>query len=127
MIKIAALLALLILWGGSYAGATETDVSGTYWDWLGVGPIFGYGSFFSPYYPYYTYSSPADYAPPYYSPTYSYSWPYAQPYYYYQPYSISSHPSPWWIGTHGDLPKALDIARSGSSIRIYSNGIWRTV
>ncbi|MCK9564647.1 MAG: hypothetical protein M0Q43_01195 [Methanothrix sp.] len=32
----------------------------------------------------------------------------------------------WWIGTHGDLPKTIAIARSGSSVRVYSNGLWKT-
>jgi hypothetical protein len=115
MTKISLLLALLILWGVSIVEATETANSGTNRDWLGVTPIVSY-------YPYHTY-----YSPIHYFPTYSYPWPYAQPYYYYPSYSVSSYPSLFWIGTHGDLPKVLDIARYVSSIRIYSSGIWRTV
>ncbi|MDD4161656.1 MAG: hypothetical protein PHW87_04160 [Methanothrix sp.] len=133
MVKIAMALFLYILLAATFAGADGADTSKTYWDWLGVGPIYSYGPYYA-YQPYYTYYYPA------YSYAHSYStWPvYAasywynprtnwEPYYYYSPYFVSKYPTNvWWVGTHGDLPKTLDIARSGSSMRIYSNGIWRT-
>jgi hypothetical protein len=125
MAKIRVVLFLIILFGTSFASAEPAAASETYWDWLGVGPIYSYGPFFTtqPYYPYYypAYSYTPSYSSwPVYVDSYWYNpWPSAQPYYYYPT-------NPWWIGTHGDLPKTLDIARSSSSVRVYSNGIWRT-
>ena len=121
MTKIAAVLALLVLWVVCFIGAAQstegTADSGRSWDWLGVGPIYSYASMLSPNYPYYSY----------YLPTYSIPWPYSQPFYYYPPSYIVSYPTdPWWIGTHKDLSKTIEIARSGSSMRVYSNGVWQT-
>jgi hypothetical protein len=136
MAKIRVVLFLIILLGTSFAGAEPAATSEKYWDWLGVGPIYSYGPFSASqtYYPYYypaysyTPSTPSYSSWPVYTDSYWYRpWPSAQPYYYYQPYFISKYPTnPWWIGTHGDLPKTLDIARSSSSVRVYSSGIWRT-
>ena len=110
-------LFLIVLFSATFAGADQADTSETYWDWLGLGPIYSYGPF-STYQPHYTYYYPAYWYNP------GTNW---EPYYYYSPYFVSKYPTnAWWIGTHGDLLKALDIARSSSSVRIYSNGIWRT-
>jgi hypothetical protein len=132
MAKIRVVLFLLILIGTSFAGAEPAASSETYWDWLGVGPIYSYGPY-STYQPYYSYHPAYSYTPSYstwpvYADSYWYNpWTSAQPYYYYQPYFVSKYPTnPWWIASHGDLPKTLDIARSSSSVRVYSNGIWRT-
>jgi hypothetical protein len=138
MVKIATVLFLTILFGTSFAGAEQADTSETYWDWLGVGPIYSYGDFIPPYYPYYLYS-------PYYYPAYRYTphsystwpkytdtfwyypWSYGEPYNYYSPYFAWKYPTnAWWIGTHGDLQRTLAIARSSSSVRVYSNGLWQT-
>ena len=132
MAKIRAVLFLTILLGTSFAGAQQTASSEANWDWLGVGPIYSYGGPFSAYQPYYY--------PAYSYPPHSYStWPvypypyrynpgtYGKPYYYYQPSFAWKYPTnAWWIGTHDDLPRALAIARSGSSVRVYSNGFWQT-
>ncbi|MBN1234602.1 MAG: hypothetical protein JW999_00970 [Methanotrichaceae archaeon] len=138
MTKIAMALFLIFLFITCFAGAEESINDGADRDWMGVWPIYSYGNFISPYYqyyPYYTYDSPAySYTPPRYStwPKYSetfwyYPRSYAEPYYYYQPYFAWKYPtSVWWIGTHGDLPKTLDIARSSSSVRVYYNGYWQT-
>jgi hypothetical protein len=120
MIKNAAFLALLMICTVCFVGVVQSSEdaadSGRSWDWLGVGPIYSFGSMLSPSYPYYSY----------YQPTYSIPWPYAQPFYYYPPSYIMSYPTdPWWIGTHKDLAKTVEIARSGSSMRVYSNGVWQ--
>lgn len=132
MPKIAIVLSLIIVFWTALASADQPAPVETYRDWLGVWPIYSYSNFFSSY-PYYLYS-------PYY-PTYSYTPPsytirpayidtyevYNEPYYYYQPYFAFKYPTNvWWIGTHEDLPKTLDIARSGSSVRVYYNGLWQT-
>jgi len=122
MTRIAGILALLMLWVVCFLGAAQSsedniDISHQ-WDWLGVGPIYSFGSMLSTTYPYYSY----------YQPTYSIPWPYKEPFYYYPPsYIISDSTYPWWIGTHKDLTKTMEIARSGSSMRVYSNGIWQTL
>jgi hypothetical protein len=132
MAKIRAVLFLLILFGTSFASAEPAATSETYWDWLGVGPIYSYGPF-STYQPYYSYHPAFSYTPSYstwpvYTDSYWYNpWTSAQPYYYDKPYFVRKYPTnPRWIATHEDLPKTLDIARSSSSVRVYSNGIWRT-
>lgn len=121
---IAAFLLLSIFWGICGPG-TAQDTSGTAdavsvassRDWLGVGPIYSLGSSFWSGYPYYAY----------YDPSYSHPWPYAQPFYYYPPSYLSEYSAyPWWIGSHSGLDKTMAIARSGSSLRVYANGIWQT-
>ncbi len=115
-------------------------------EWLGTGPIYGYGNFQFPYYntyfPYYSYYYPdPGKNPPIYSSPSTYSagfWNGFKPYRYDEPYwtlpytspFISDlklrHPfEPWWVGAHRDLPKVLDIARYGSSVKVYSNGAWQ--
>jgi hypothetical protein len=137
MAKIAIVLFLIILFWTSFARAEEAAPAETYRDWLGVWPIYSYGNSISPYYPYYLYSpyySSYSYTPPSYStqPVYADTYwynpqSYGEPYYYYPPYFAWKYPTnAWWIGTHGDLPKTLDIARSGSSVRVYYNGLWQT-
>jgi len=114
MAKIIAVLFLTILFAVAFGGAQQADTSETYRDWLGSGPIYRYGDVILPYLPYYQYYYPWSYKGPY-------------PYYYYQPYFVQGYPaSVWWIGTHEGLQKTIDIARSGSSMRIYSNGFWQT-
>jgi hypothetical protein len=125
MMKIKAALGLIILFGLSFAGAEDAARDEANWDWLGAGPIYSYGGVFNPYYthyPTYIYTPPSYGILPVYADPFQYSsWPYADQYlgWIYPPRS-------WWIGAHKDLTKTLDIARTGSSIRIYSNGLWRT-
>lgn len=121
---IALFLMLSVFWGSCGAAAAQ-DTSGTAGeasaasssDWLGVGPIYSLGSLFWPGYPYYAY----------YNPSYLHPWPYVQPFYYYPPSYIGVYPEyPWWVGGHKDLDRTLAIARTGSSMKVYANGIWQT-
>lgn len=123
MAKIATVSFLIILGGIFLAGAQQADTSETNWDWLGVRPIYSYGDIIYPYY----YVPHSYVAWPKYADTFwYYPWIYGQPYYY-PPYFAWKYPTnAWWIGTHEDLPKALAIARSGSSVRVYSHGLWQT-
>jgi len=131
MKKIIAVLFLTILFGISIADAQQADISETYHDWLGAGPIYRYGDvipLYQYYYPAYSYAPPGyPFWQKYIDTFWRYSGSYNDPYYYYQPYFIRRYPeNAWWIGAHGDLPKTIAIARSGSSVRIYSNGLWQT-
>jgi len=132
MVKIIAVLFLAILFVATFAGAQQADTTETYWDWLGSGPVYRYGDVILPYYQYYY---PAySYTPPgyptrqtYIDTLWHYPWSYLDPNYYYQPYFFQKYPvNARWIGTHEDLQKTIAIARTGSSVRIYSNGFWRT-
>lgn len=123
MSRITALLIFLIFCLGSYAladqgptaGSEKKAEKGPAWDWLGVYPVYSYNGLLSPYYPYYY-------------PTYSYAGPGAQPAYYHPTYLVSRVPThPWWVGAHNDLGKTMQIARFGSSIRVYTPGGWQTV
>lgn len=124
MSRISVVLIVLILCLGCYTGAAQGQTpdspeknaeKGQSWDWLGVYPVYSYDGLLSPYYPYYY-------------PTYSYLWPKSQPAYYYPTYVVQRYrASPWWIGAHNDLGKTMQIARYGSSIRVYSPSGWQTV
>lgn len=105
---VALLLAVLFIPGTASADEESTDVP--YWDWLGVGPIFSYGSFYNPSFAYYPVYAPSQPAPQI----------YAGPYFYYKPTYAQS----WWVGEHRDMEKVLQRARSGSSMRIFSGGMW---
>jgi hypothetical protein len=135
MIRAGITCILFILVGICSAGAADANNFNSSWDWLGT-PIYSYGGSTSPYlhtyYPFFwnaqsIYSHSPSYSDPYFN--------YVQPYYFNEPYwtypySPNFRPKyldkPWWIGSHTDLPKVLNIARSGSSVRIYSNGFWQT-
>jgi hypothetical protein len=123
MSRVAAVLIILILCLGCYAAAAQSvsnspekkPEKGQAWEWMAVYPVYSYTGLLSPYYSYYY-------------PTYSYAWPGVQPAYYYPTYLAWRYPtSPWWIGEHWDLGKTMQIARYGSSIRVYSPGGWQTV
>lgn len=124
MSRITAVLIVVILCLACYAGAAQgnnPDSSekkterGPAWDWLGVYPVYSYNGLLSPYYPYYY-------------PTYSYTWPKVQPAYFYPTYLVQRYSAyPWWIGAHNDLGKTMQIARFGSSIRVYTPAGWQTV
>ena len=123
MSRITALLICLIFCLGSYAladqgptaGSEKKPEKGPAWDWMGVYPVYSYSGLLSPYYPYYY-------------PTYSYIGPGVRPAYYYPTYVVQRYSaSPWWIGEHNDLGKTMQIARYGSSIRVYSPTGWQTV
>jgi len=123
MSRIAAILALIVLFAGFIAASAQSAEgnekkaieSSPGHDWLGVGPIYSYDGLISPYYPYYY-------------PTYSYFLPGSQPAYYNPTYLVARFPAyPWWIGEHGGLGKTMQIARSGSSMRVYSGGVWQTL
>ena len=122
MPRITALLICLIFCLSSYAladqgptgGSEKKQEKGPAWDWLGVYPVYSYNGLLSPYYPYYY-------------PTYSYAGP-VRPAYYHPTYLVQRFPTtPWWIGEHNDLGKTMQIARFGSSIRVYSPGGWHTI
>lgn len=123
MAKIATVLFLIILGGISFAGAQMATTSETSGDWLGVRPIYNYDHLISPYY----YIPQSHGTWPKYTDTFWYSpWSYGLPYYY-PPYFAWTYPTnAWWVGAHEDLPRALAIARSGSSVRVYSHGFWQT-
>ncbi len=123
MSRITAVLIILILCLGCYAAAAQSAShapekkadKGPAWDWLAVYPVYSNNVLVSPYYPYYY-------------PTYSYIWPRVQPAYYYPTRPAQSYIAyPWWIGEHWDLGKTMQIARYGSSVRIYSPVGWQTV
>jgi hypothetical protein len=136
MMKLIGIYVLIIILGICSADdevVTNTKSNG---DWLGT-PIYSYGTNPFPYY--YPYYYPLlDNSPFFYSPSPRYTsptWNYVSPYYYDEPYWTYPYDSyfarkyladPWWIGTHKDLPKVMNIARSSSSVRIYSNGVWHT-
>ena len=120
MSRVAAVLIILVLCLGCYAAAAQSGShalekkpeKGPAWDWMAVYPVYSYNGLLSPNY----------------YPTYSYAWPGVQPAYYYPTYLAWRYPtSPWWIGEHWDLGKTMQIARYGSSIRVYSPGGWQTV
>lgn len=120
MSRVAAVLIILVLCLGCYAAAAQSESNspgkkvenGPAWDWMAVYPIYSYNGLISPYY----------------YPAYSYAWRGVQPAYYYPAYLSRRYPtSPWWIGEHWDLGKTMQIARYGSSIRVYSPGGWQTV
>jgi hypothetical protein len=119
MSRITAVLIILIFCLGIYAGAAQGTPgnsekkgdSGPAWDWLGVYPVYSYNGLLSPYYPYYY-------------PTYSQTW---RPASFYPTYLVQRYSAyPWWIGPHYDLGKTMQIARSSSSVRVYSQGAWQT-
>lgn len=121
MMRIAAVLALAILCaclpGASAQSTEQNQITGTnpQIDWLGVRPIYSSNGLLSPYFPYYY-------------PTYSYFLPGSQPAYFYPTYLVGRYSAyPWWIGEHGDLGKTMQVARYGSSMRVYSSGVWSTV
>lgn len=113
---------IMLLWI-SLAASEDPSASAPSWDWLGTGPVFSHTTYYSPYY--YNYASPV-YANPYLYYMPYYNWPYL-PFpstgRYYTNYELSY---PWWVGTHENLPKVLEIAKT-SSVRIYSNGAWRSL
>jgi len=114
--RFTAALLLIVLCSLSIAAGEESKPA-PYWDWLGVGPIFSYGSLFNPYLSYYPATLPSGPAvQPYAGPAYS------GPYYYYKP----TYAQTWWVGEHKDMEKVIERARSGSSMRVFSGGFWRT-
>ena len=135
MMKVGIICILIILLGMCSAGAAEANNVNSNWDWLGT-PIYNHGYYNYPYF--HTYYYPfLDNTPPIYSPAPAYSDRFLDyvPSYYYSgpPWTYTYSPDfgwkyraePWWIGSHTDLPKVLSIARSGSSVRVYSNGFWQ--
>jgi hypothetical protein len=112
-------------------------------DWLSAGPVYAHSAYrYNPYY-----GQPSgfadfyslDYALPYYSPYYympyyaAYYAPDYMPYWYLsypEPYStgfvVKSSPRPWWVGSHADLSKTMDYARTRSSLRVYRDDSWQT-
>jgi hypothetical protein len=132
MIKLIAIYILIILLGIGSADDEGVDNAKSNWDWLGT-PIYSYQNNPFPYY-----YPLLDNSPFFYSPSPIYTSPnrnYISPYYYGEPYWTYPYNSyfareylayPWWIGAHKDLPKVMNIARSSSSVRIYSNGLWHT-
>jgi hypothetical protein len=137
MAKISIYIAIAIaLFAVSVSSVTcqETKTSTPPQDWLGAGPIFGLGSYYGGYYPTYNYHAPYYQTMPVasnsfwgYAPLYNYDpyWTYPYAYPYDEEYRTKYHYYPWWVGEHRDLPKALDIARARSSVKIYWNGGWR--
>jgi len=137
MAKMSIYIAIVITFFAicvSSVTCQETKTSTLSQDWLGAGPIFGFGSHYTGYYPFYNYRAPYYQTMPVasnsfwgYAPLYNYDpyWtdPYAYPYN--EEYRTKYHYYPWWVGEHRDLPKALDIARARSSVKIYWNGGWR--
>ena len=134
VMKVGIIYILFILLGMCSAAAVEANSVNSKWDWLGT-PIYSYADYNSPYL--YTYYYPFFDNNPLinrHSPAYSDQFlNYVPPYYYHEPYwTVPYSPDfglkylakPWWIGSHSDLPKVLSIARSGSSVRVYSNGFW---
>jgi len=131
--QIAALVILVMLiWAGIAAGADSTS-SAPSWDWLGGGPIYSFGDYYSPYYYPFVYPYSGSAYPVYsYSPSPAYT---NYPIYYDEPYWISPAPAsyytnyipiyPSWVGTHKDLDKVMQIAKT-SSVKIYSNGAWQS-
>jgi hypothetical protein len=131
-VYIAITIALLAVCVSSVT-CQETKTSAAPQDWLGAGPVFGLGSYYGGYYTIYNYRAPYYQTMPVASntfwgyPLYGYNpyriYPYAYPYN--EELRTKYHYNPWWVGEHKDLPRALDIARAHSSVKIYWNGGWR--
>jgi hypothetical protein len=135
MMKVGFICMLFILLGMGSASADGAKNVSSNWDWLGT-PVYSYADYNSPYR--YTYYYPFFDNNPLinrHSPAFSDRFlNYVPPNYYQEPYWAFPYSSdfglrylakPWWIGSHTDLPKVLNIARSGSSVRVYSNGFWQ--
>ena len=117
--RLGRFIAFIMLLWINLAASEDQSAFAPSWDWLGTVPIFSHTTY------YYNYASPA-YANPYlyYMPYYNGPYlPFPSTGRYYTNYELSY---PWWVGTHENLPKVLEIAKT-SSVRIYSNGAWHSL
>jgi hypothetical protein len=133
IIRLGQITAIAMLLCMSIASCVDSTSSVPSWDWLGAGPIYSFGDYFSPYYYPLTYPYSGSNVPVYsYNPTPIYA---NNPVYYGEPYWTMPAPGryyvnyvlnyPSWVGTHKDLSKVLEIAKT-SSVKVYSNGVWQS-
>jgi len=118
------MLMILLLTGSSMG--QELWNLGSSQDWLSAGPIYSMAPYYYHPYPYDQLSGFAklyayDYASPFYFPSYYF----VDPKPYYTEFWAQAYPGVWWVGYHQDLGRTLDIARTGSSFRIYRGGVWQ--
>jgi hypothetical protein len=116
---------MLMLLAGASMGQELWDL-GSSQDYLSVGPIYSTTPYY--YYPY-TYDQLSgfgkffvyDYSSPYYFPSYWYA---TNPTPVYPEFWAQPYPNVWWVGSHRDLSRTLEIARTGSSFKVYQGGVW---